>query len=716
MSSNSQCNRRVRGSLVPIALASALAAAPPTWSVEPALLQRATHTIHLGGYHGDPAADPALKALGDLRRRLRLVQLEGPVRDGWRERLEAEGLQVLAYVPHDAYLVWAADPDGRAAARLDTIRFVRWHGQIPAQAKQSPPGALKRGVAELMVLHVPQEGTADLTATIASLGGELESAWPAQPDGRLWLAIVRLEADRIAELLADDGVVWLEPAPGPPVLGGEMSSVVVSGVLPDGHPVPGYRSWLDDVGFDGTEVLWAVVDSGVDPLHPDFPRLDGISYPGCETDLPGDDPGFAGHGTPVASIVAGTAAAGLADDDGFLWGLGVAPGASLLSQNAICGPDVPWPPSGGWQILSRDGILAGAVGSNNSWNSQEGSAHGYQASERVHDLMVRDGNFDTPNIAEPYLLVFNAGNDGPAPSSIPAPMEAKNLITVGAIDNWRVAGNLHTVVEYSSRGPTLDGRLYPTVVAPGRRVGGAEHRLGGLYGPIYEIPGTDGLYMSFEGTSAAAPHVSGMLAVITQWWRATRHTEAPSPAAARAMVVNAAVPLDQGPPPPSFDSGWGLVNLERIIASDDPLWTADQEVVLGTPGALWQQRVMVADPARPLRVTLAWTDAPAAAGASPALVNDLDLVVETGGTSYRGNHLVDGWSAPGGTADRLDNLEDVRVAAPSGSALITVAVANLPGDGVPYNADATDQDFAIVCRNCRTPLPAPRHPARRLVP
>ena len=145
------------------------------------------------------------------------------------------------------------------------------------------------------------------------------------------------------------------------------------------------------------------------------------------------------------------AAAGYADPDGFLWGLGVAPGAHLYSQNAICSSEAPWPPDGGWQVLSRDGLLAGAVGSNNSWNSQEGDAHGYQASERIHDLMVRDGNFDTPGVAESYILVFNAGNHGPDPSVIPAPMEAKNLITVGAIDNWRVDGNIHTVAELTRR-------------------------------------------------------------------------------------------------------------------------------------------------------------------------------------------------------------------------------------------------------------------------
>ena len=670
--------------------------------------------IHLGGYHGDPTTDPDLKSADDRSRRLRLIQLAGPVRDGWRKRLEQQDLEVLAYVPNNAYLVWATAPAHTVAEHLDRTRFVRWHGPVPVDAKRTAINESAAGLVELMVLHVPRDGV--LPALVASLGGVFERAYPAQPDGRLWLAMIRLGADRVPNLIAEDAVVWVEPVPGAPELGGEMSSLVVSGSFDTTTPTPGYYSWLDNLGYDGSGVTWAVVDSGVDPLHPDLVGIEGISYPECETELPGDDPGFAGHGTPVAGIISGTGAAGYTDPDGFLWGLGVAPGTQILSQNALCNVNIPWPPAGGWQILSRDGVLTGAVGSNNSWNSQEGDAHGYQASERVHDLMVRDGNFDTPDVAEPYILIFNAGNKGPDPSIIPAPKEAKNLITVGAIENWRVNGNLHTVIWYSSRGPTLDGRIFPTVVAPGEGVGAALHRLKGLFGQLGEIPDTDGLYTAFGGTSAASPHVSGMLAVTTQWWRETRYSRAPSPAAARAMVVNAAVPLDEGPAVPNFDAGWGLADLGRMVSPEDPLWIVDQSELLSDTSSAWQQQVKVADPSRPLRVTLAWTDDAAAAGADPALVNDLDLTVATADATFLGNHLEDGWSTTGGTADRLNNLENVHIASPGGVAVVTVTVANLPGDGVPLNGDLTDQDFALVCRNCLTPTPAPRFPTGRVAP
>ncbi len=672
--------------------------------------------IRIGTYRGDPTLTPPEVVSQDGDRKLRLVQLTGRTQDGWRAAIEDRGIEVLAYVPNNAYLVWAGEDLKSATSALDDLGFVRWQGPVSPSAVRGHDLDGRVGLIEVLILYFADPTDPDIAQRVASFGGTVQRSHAAQPDGRLRIALARVPAEHLEALGSIDPVVWIEPAPGGPVLSGEMSSVVTSGRLIDDAPVPGYRQWLNDLGLDGSGVKWAVVDSGVDPLHPDLVGLEGISYPGCETELPGDDPGFAGHGTPVASIVLGTAAGGFTDPDGFLWGLGVAPGARLLSQNAICDVDVSWPPAGGWQILSRDGILAGAVGSNNSWNSQEGIAHGYQISERVHDLMVRDGNFDTPDVSEPYILVFNAGNQGPDPSTIPAPKEAKNLITVGAIDNWRVSGNLHTVVEYSSRGPTSDGRMYPTVVAPGRGVGAAEHRLGGFYGPIYEVPDTDGLYMSFEGTSAAAPHVSGMLAVVTQWWRLTGRVRDPSPAMARAMLVNGASALEEGSPPPNFDTGWGRADLGAILQPEVPLAFLDQERVLTGTDEAWHLEVEVVDPTEPLRVTIAWTDAAAAVGADPALVNDLDLEVETSGITYLGNRLEDGWSIPGGNPDRLNNLEEVVIADPGTTAAITVRAFHIPGDGVPYNGDSTDQDFALACRNCRLPLPAALHPTGRLVP
>jgi hypothetical protein len=101
---------------------------------------------------------------------------------------------------------------------------------------------------------------------------------------------------------------------------------------------------------------------------------------------------------------------------------------------------------------------------------------------------------------------------------------------------------------------------------------------------------------------------------------------------------------------------------------------------------------------------LVWTDAPGhgLGGSTPAWNNDLDLVVEVGGDTYRGNNFnASGWSQTGGTADDRNNTEGIFLGpTPPGSAVLKVVAANINSDGIPNEGDATDQDFALVCYNC----------------
>jgi hypothetical protein len=100
-----------------------------------------------------------------------------------------------------------------------------------------------------------------------------------------------------------------------------------------------------------------------------------------------------------------------------------------------------------------------------------------------------------------------------------------------------------------------------------------------------------------------------------------------------------------------------------------------------------------------VRVSLVRTDAPGAPFAD-AYVNDLDLVVEVNGESYRGNVFVGGASQTGGAADPRNNVESVFLPAGlSGPITIRVAATVIGGDGVPNDADVSDQDFALVAYN-----------------
>jgi subtilisin-like proprotein convertase family protein len=89
-------------------------------------------------------------------------------------------------------------------------------------------------------------------------------------------------------------------------------------------------------------------------------------------------------------------------------------------------------------------------------------------------------------------------------------------------------------------------------------------------------------------------------------------------------------------------------------------------------------------------------------------VNDLDLEVTVNGTLYRGNVFSGAGSITGGVADTRNNTEAVFLpAGTTGSFSITVRATGINGDGVPGNADTTDQDFALFVYNGSATAPTP---------
>ncbi len=103
----------------------------------------------------------------------------------------------------------------------------------------------------------------------------------------------------------------------------------------------GYAAHLATLGVDGTGVVWAISDTGVDWDHPDLAsHIVGGFTPatGAACTIagqPGSDCPGGGHGTHVAGIVAGDATAGFTDGSGFLYGLGMAPGLEPLRAQRL---------------------------------------------------------------------------------------------------------------------------------------------------------------------------------------------------------------------------------------------------------------------------------------------------------------------------------------------------------------------------------------------
>ncbi|MBN8481606.1 MAG: S8 family serine peptidase, partial [Xanthomonadales bacterium] len=326
----------------------------------------------------------------------------------------------------------------------------------------------------------------------------------------------------------------------------------------------------------------------------------------------------------------------------------------------------------------------------------EGAAHGYKASERTFDTMIRDGDFDTPAV-EPYIWVFSAGNSGPNPTTLTAPKEAKNPIIVASSKNYR-AGAINDISSFSSRGPAVDGRILPTIAAPGETIA-STRRVAGASSCGTAIAGTGGLYSNCSGTSMAAPSVSGSAALLVEKWKATHAGAVPSPAMVKALLVNGAVDIDTTRIP-NNNQGWGRVKLPASLGIGTTSYYLDQSDLIDATGVVREYVVGVVDTSKPLRVTLAWTDAPGAVNANPALVNNLDLEVVDGANTYRGNVFTNGASATGGTADAKNNVENVYLNTPGGAVTIRVRGTAIVGDGVPGNATPLDQDYALVCTNC----------------
>ncbi|NEA99041.1 S8 family peptidase [Streptomyces sp. SID13726] len=268
-----------------------------------------------------------------------------------------------------------------------------------------------------------------------------------------------------------DGKVEADPraAEGPP---GDDTGTVQIGA-PD--------AWK--AGWDGKGVKVAVLDTGVDPTHPDL--KDRIAGSQNFTDFPDTDDHF-GHGTHVASTIVGS---GAASDGRYT---GVAPGARLLNGKVL-GDDG----SG-----SESGIIAGM-----QWAVDQGAkvvnmslggtdAYGSDPMEQaVNSLSASKG----------VLFAVAAGNEGPAEQTVGTPGSAAAALTVAAVDRKDV------LAPFSSRGPTADDRLKPDISAPGVDIVAAKAE----HGTIGEDAGTAG-YVRMSGTSMATPHVAGAAAVLAQ--------------------------------------------------------------------------------------------------------------------------------------------------------------------------------------------------------
>jgi uncharacterized repeat protein (TIGR01451 family) len=179
----------------------------------------------------------------------------------------------------------------------------------------------------------------------------------------------------------------------------------------------------------------------------------------------------------------------------------------------------------------------------------------------------------------------------------------------------------------------------------------------------------------------------------------------PSPAMTKAVLANSArymTGAGANDTLPSNNQGLGMMNLDTFFNQLAANVILHDELAADMFTASGQTRTLaatVASAAQPLRVTLAWTDAPGPTTGA-AYVNNLDLEVLVGGNTYKGNVFTGAASTPGGAADIRNNTESVFIpAGVTGPIIVRVIGTNIAGDGVPGVGGALDQDYALIIAN-----------------
>lgn len=598
-----------------------------------------------------PSSAPSISnVLTDPTNDYYIVQFRGNIKDEMKQAVKNTGAVIFDYIPNNAFIV---QMDPATKRQVESLDEVQWVGLYQPAYRISPvlltkkneivTGEISYENITLLLFNVKDNGR--VSSEIRRLGGEIVE----NSEGRF---LVRIESSKISELSTINGVSWIERYVQPEILNDVAASIINVNEIQNTH------------GLTGAGQIVAVADSGLDTgtdnhgiagdIHLDFDnRVTFINYKGSSPD---DNNG---HGTHTTGSVAG---------DGSRSGgayRGMAPDANIIFQGLGDDPgsnDIYFP-SGGFTKILQDAYDSGARIHSDSWGSD---ANGnYTVLSQDTDQFV----WENKDIAI-FLAAGNTGINGD--NTISAPGTAKNVITVGASENYRpskgsLADNIDQIAYFSSRGPTDDGRIKPDVVAPGTWIlstwssQAPDDALWGIYNEYYGYSG---------GTSMATPLTSGMATLVRQYY-VDNKSILPSAALIKATLINGAVDLGLS----SNAQGWGRIDITNSLSPEPPSSVRyhDENSGLNTSHS-WNVSYYVANSTTPLKITLVWTDYKGLLGVAVELVNDLDLVVTGPSGSF-----------PGNGGDIINNVEQVELVSPlKGKYTIFVNGTNIPEGPQPF--------------------------------
>ncbi len=235
----------------------------------------------------------------------------------------------------------------------------------------------------------------------------------------------------------------------------------------------------DAASYSDTDLVAAVIDTGIDPGHADLDdgKIIGFRDLVNGRTTPYDDQG---HGSHVSASIAG-------DGEGRADRLhkGVAPGAALVGVKVLdqdgSGTMADVTAGIDWVVANKDTYGIEAI---NLSLGSGGCSDGTDATSKAVDKASAAG----------IVVVVAAGNGGPGTCTIGSPAAAASAITVGAMKDLGAGG--FGLAEFSGRGPTADNRVKPDIAGPGVSITSAD-------------AGTTNGYVVMSGTSMATPFVVG---------------------------------------------------------------------------------------------------------------------------------------------------------------------------------------------------------------
>jgi subtilisin family serine protease len=583
-----------------------------------------------------------------------LIHLAGPVRQEWQAELKRLGADPVCYIAYQTLIcrLWR---DARATD-FEKLEFVDWLGPLPATAKLAPelvsvPRPSPLAPRPSLILSVwPGEDPGPVAAAIAAAGGDVINVVNRS-------LRFRLDATRVSELARLEPVAWIQACSPARRFNSDVQWVMQIGWRPERpDELAGHHIWAH--GISGQNMVVGLFDTGIimehdmfiDPavpvtgpgLYPEHRKLVAYKlYEGADFGDLGDS-----HGTAVAGTLCGNDS--IAGNASKLDG--VAPDCRLyfVDEGDAYGVDVfdtDFTALLDSVRLSR-GVSQPVRQVSGSFGTRESLSYYRIEESSLDEVCWKDKQF---------LVIWAAANERGPDYNIGHPAAAKSVLTVGACGNGTQSNSVWFA---SSRGPCRDERIKPNLLAPGVDVATADGR-------------EPHSYVAASGTSISAPAASGALMLLRQYFAegryptgmpdsARRVTEMSS-ALMRALAI-AATDSNVGTEyPPNISAGWGRLDVSTVMHfSDDSNGLAflDESVGVATDEDMTFQFDLSGRV--PIHVVLAWTDTAAAPAAAIAIVNDLDLELESpDGNRYRGNQFYNGWSWVNAPGRDERNVEEV---------------------------------------------------------